>query len=91
VTILVQKAPPLRDPIIEYTSEISYSLYLLHAKIAVIVYGYMQWNGWGGHMIVIATTFALAGSLYRRVERPMIEYGKRWRSTAAATAKRPPS
>lgn len=86
VFILFLQLPPLRDVLSRYIGKISYSLYLVHAKVMVVVYAQLHWSGAAGHITVIVATFLLATALYYGVEQPMIEYGKRFRSKRSGTA-----
>ncbi|EJE54542.1 putative acyltransferase [Acidovorax sp. CF316] len=91
VFILLLKLPPIKDVLVRYIGKISYSLYLVHAKVMLVVYVNLQWSGAGAHLAVVVAALLLATVLYYTVEQPMIEYGKRFRSTrrvgtAAATA-----
>lgn len=81
VFILFLRLPPLQDTLSRYIGKISYSLYLVHAKVMVVVYTQLHWSSAAGHLTVIIVTFLLATLLYYAVEQPMIEYGKRFRST----------
>lgn len=81
VFILFLQLPPLQDVLSRYIGKISYSLYLVHAKVMVVVYSQLHWSGAAGHVTVIVVTFLLATVLYYAVEQPMIEFGKRFRST----------
>ncbi|MDZ7866674.1 acyltransferase [Acidovorax sp.] len=80
VFILFLKLPPIQDMLVRYIGKISYSLYLVHAKVMLVVYVQLQWSGVGAHLAVVAATLLLATGLYYTVEQPMIEYGKRFRS-----------
>jgi peptidoglycan/LPS O-acetylase OafA/YrhL len=80
VFILSLKLPPIQDMLVRYIGKISYSLYLVHAKVMLVVYVHLQWSGAGAHLAVVAATLLLATGLYYAVEQPMIEYGKRFRS-----------
>lgn len=81
VFILFLKLPPIQDVLVRYIGKISYSLYLVHAKVMVVVYVNLQWSGVGAHLCVVVATLLLATGLYYTVEQPMIEFGKRFRST----------
>ena len=83
VFILFLKLPPVQDALVRYIGKISYSLYLVHAKAMVVVYVNLQWTGADAHLAVIVATLLLSIGLYYTVEQPMIEFGKRFRSTVA--------
>ena len=80
VFILFLKLPPIKDVLVRYIGKISYSLYLVHAKVMVVVYANLQWSGAGAHLAVVVAALLLATVLYYTVEQPMIDYGKRFRS-----------
>lgn len=80
VFLLFLKLPPLQDMLSRYIGKISYSLYLVHAKVMVVIYAQWQWSGAAAHITVVAVSLLAATALYYAVEQPMIEYGKRFRS-----------
>jgi peptidoglycan/LPS O-acetylase OafA/YrhL len=81
VFTLLLRLPPVQDALVRYILKISYSLYLVHAKVMVVVYVNLQWTGADAHFAVIVATLLLSIGLYYTVEQPMIEFGKRFRST----------
>ena len=85
VFLLFLKLPPLQDVLSRYIGKISYSLYLVHAKVMLVVYVHLKWSGAGAHAAVVVATLLLASVLYYAVEQPMIEYGKRFRSARRGT------
>lgn len=85
VFILFLKLPPIKDGLVRYIGKISYSLYLVHAKVMVVVYANLHWSGAGAHLTVVIATLLLSSALYYTVEQPMIAYGKRFRSTRRAS------
>ena len=77
--LLALKLPPLQDSIINFTGRISYALYLVHAKVMVVVYLNLKWTGASTHVLVLVTILLLAVLVHYLVELPMIRFGKRFR------------
>ncbi len=77
--LLGLKLPPLQDAIVNFTGRISYALYLVHAKVMVVVYLNLKWTGTSTHVLVLATILLLAVLVHYLVELPMIRFGTRFR------------
>ena len=61
----------LRNPVSTYIGNISYSLYLVHWPVIVILGTSMGAGGWQFSLCVVALSFALASMSYHVVENPL--------------------
>lgn len=75
--ILFLKMPPIKDNLINYTGEISYSIYLTHAPVMILIYHLLQINGVIANICVIALTYITSTVMFNFIEKPMIDYGRK--------------
>lgn len=78
------RAPELSSRFLQFTGRISYSIYLLHFPIIVAAYKRFGHLGLAHVAITLALIFGLAWLLYRWVERPGMQLGRRWTRPAPA-------
>ncbi len=90
--VLLLRLPALRSRLITWLSDISYSIYLLHAVVMVAIGLHYGWKGWGAFAVACAATLLLSSLSFILIEQPAMRYARHrdWRQarpTPLATAK----
>jgi len=91
LVLLLLKARPVQDWVLNRVGKLSYSLYLLHAPVWVLVFVHFQFNGLTAVVWSTGLIFALATLLFLAVEQPMIDLGRQWSTPRPPTASDTPS
>jgi len=89
--LLLLRLPALNSRIITWVSDISYSIYLLHAVVMVVIGLHYAWKGWTAFAVASAVTLLLASLSFIFIEQPAMRYARHrdWRMakpTPVATA-----
>lgn len=81
--LLILRARPIQEPVLRYIGKVSYSIYLVHAKVMVLAYLQFKLSGPWVTIAVFALIGVLATAMFYGVERPMIRLGQRLRQRMA--------
>lgn len=85
--LLLLRAPPIHDPILRFVGKVSYSIYLVHAKLMVLTFLHFKFSGPMATLGLFVAIALSSAALFYGVEQPMIRLGQRMRTRYPVVAK----
>ncbi len=67
----------IHDKLTLWVAKVSYSIYLIHVPILLLIFKYLHLTGWAGLLLAILSVAALAEVSWRFIEAPSQRWGKR--------------